>query len=155
MPRKGAVRPLRIHELDAHAFSRVDFDAAGLIIAEREGRVVGFVHAGFGPDLPIDPGRPLELNHDLGTVAMLVVDPKLEDRELVLELINQAEIYLKQRGAKVIYAGALYPLNPFYWGLYGGSEGCGVLSGHQPFHHVLDERGCQPAGTTVLLEADL
>ena len=50
---------------------------------------------------------------------------------------------------------ALFPLNPFYWGLYGGSEGAAVLAGHKPFHHVLIERGYEPAGTTVLLEADL
>ena len=70
-------------------------------------------------------------------------------------MIGEAEGYLRKRGAKVIYAGGLFPLNPFYWGIYGGSEGSGVLSAHQPFHRVLTERGYQPAGTTILLEADL
>jgi ribosomal protein S18 acetylase RimI-like enzyme len=149
------VRPLRIHELDSHAFGRVNFDAAGLIIAEKDGQVVGFVHAGFGPDLPIDAARPLDLNFEMGTIAMLLVDPKLDDREVVFGLIREAEHYLKERGAKVVYAGGLFPLNPFYWGIYGGSEGCGVLSGHQPFHSVLLERGYQQAATTILLEADL
>ena len=65
---------------------------------------------------------------------MLVVEPDLDDRDLVLGLIEEAERYLRERGAKVVYAGGLFPLNPFYWGIYGGSEGCGVLSGHQPFH---------------------
>ena len=106
---------------------------------------MGFVHAGFGPDVPVDPARPLELNHELGTVAMLVVEPDLDDRELVLGLISEAERYLRERGAKVIYAGGLFPLNPFYWGIYGGSEGCGVLSGHQPFHRRACEKGL-PAG---------
>jgi ribosomal protein S18 acetylase RimI-like enzyme len=146
---------LRAHELDSHAFGRVNFDAAGLIVAEQDERVVGFVHAGFGPDFPIDRARPLELNHELGTVAMLLVEPNRDDRELVLGLIGEAEGYLRKRGAKVIYAGGLFPLNPFYWGICGGSEGSGVLAAHQPFHRVLTERGYQPAGTTVLLEADL
>ena len=56
---------------------------------------MGFVHAGFGPDVPVDPARPLELNHELGTVAMLVVEPGLDDRELVSGLIIEAERYLE------------------------------------------------------------
>jgi ribosomal protein S18 acetylase RimI-like enzyme len=155
IPETGTARPLRAHELDSHALGRVNFDAAGLIVAETEGRIVGFVHAGFGPDAPVDPIRPLELNHELGTVAMLVVEPDLHDSDLVAGLISEAERYLRERGAKVVYAGGLFPLNPFYWGIYGGTEGCGVLSEHQPFYNALTQRGYQAAGTTVLLEADL
>jgi ribosomal protein S18 acetylase RimI-like enzyme len=151
----GAVTPLRAHELDIHAFGTVIFDAAGLIVAEKDGRIVGFVHAGFGPELPVDATQPFELCHDLGTVAMLVVEPKLEDPRLVAGLIGEAERYLRRRGAKVLYAGSLFPINPFYWGLYGGSEGSGVLSGHREFHEALRERGYEPVGTTVHLEADL
>ena len=78
IPDTATARPLRPHELDSHALGRVNFDAAGLIVAEAEGRIVGFVHAGFGPDAPVDPARPLELNHEMGTVAMLFVEPELE-----------------------------------------------------------------------------
>ena len=55
----------------------------------------------------------------------------------------------------MLYAGGLFPLNPFYWGVYGGSEGTGILSGHQAFHRAAVTRGYVPASTTVLLEADL
>jgi ribosomal protein S18 acetylase RimI-like enzyme len=146
---------LRVHELDSHAFGRVNFDAAGLIVAEQEGRIVGFVHAGFGPDIPIDGAIPLELNHELGTVAMLLVEPNRDDRELLHGLIGEAEGYLRKRGAKVLYAGGLFPLNPFYWGISGGSEGCGVLSAQQALQRALAEKGYQPVGTNVLLEAEL
>jgi ribosomal protein S18 acetylase RimI-like enzyme len=91
----------------------------------------------------------------MGTIAMLVVEPGLDDAGLVAGLIDAAQIYLRSRGAKVLYAGGLFPINPFYWGLYGGSEGAGVLSGHRTFHGALLERGFEPVGTTVLLEADL
>jgi ribosomal protein S18 acetylase RimI-like enzyme len=146
---------MRVHELDSHALGKANFEASGLIVAEDDGRIVGFVHAGFGPDLPIDPMRPLDLSYEVGTVAMLIVEPDGEDPRLVADLLAAAERYLRGRGAKVLYAGGLYPLNPFYWGLYGGSEGSGVLSGHRSFHRALIERGYQPAATTVLLEADL
>ena len=155
IPALGSVRPLRVHELDAHALGRVTFEAAGLIVAEKAGRIVGFVHAGFGPDVPVESARPLELSYELGTVAMLIVEPELNDLELVCGLITEAERYLRARGAKVVYAGGQFPLNPFYWGIYGGSEGSGVVSGHQPFQGILIERGYEAAGTTVLLEADL
>ena len=56
IPRTGSAHPLRVHELDTHAFGRVNFDAEGLIVAEREERIVGFVHAGFGLDKP-DPSE--------------------------------------------------------------------------------------------------
>ncbi len=146
---------MRVHELDSHAFGTVIFDASGLIVAEIDGRIAGFVHAGFGPDLPVESSQPFQLCHELGTVAMLVVEPGLEDGDLVAGLIEAAEGYLRSHGAKVVYAGTLFPLNPFYWGVAGGSEGAGVLSGNQAFHRALNERGYQPAGKTVLLEADL
>jgi ribosomal protein S18 acetylase RimI-like enzyme len=154
-PAYGSVRPLRVHELDTHALGTVNFDSAGLIVAEADGRIVGFVHAGFGPDVPIESKRPFELCHELGTIAMLVVEPGLEDPGLATKLIDAAHRYLRSRGAKVLYAGGVFPLNPFYWGLYGGSEGSAVLSGDHRFHRVLLEQGYEPVSTTVLLEADL
>ena len=101
------MRPLRVHELDTHALGTVNFEAAGLIVAEIDGRIVGFVHAGFGPDLPVESTRPFQLCHELGTIAMLVVEPALDDPGLVAGLIAAAELYLRSRGAKVIYAGGL------------------------------------------------
>jgi ribosomal protein S18 acetylase RimI-like enzyme len=90
----------------------------------------------------------------MGTVAMLVSEPDL-DPEVVSALIQQAEHYLRSRGAKVIYGGTLFPLNPFYWGLYGGSEGSGVLASHEQFHSALRARRYEPVSTIELLEADL
>ncbi len=130
VPESGTARPLRVHELDTHAWGTVNFEAAGLIVAEKDGRIAGYVHAGFGPDLPVASTRPFQLCHELGSICLLVIEPERDDAELASGLIFAAERYLVGRGAKVIYAGGLFPLNPFYWGLYGGSEGSGVLSGH-------------------------
>jgi ribosomal protein S18 acetylase RimI-like enzyme len=155
IPECGAVIPLHVHELDTHALGTVNFESAGLIVAERDGRIVGFVHAGFGPEVPVEATRPFDLCHEIGTVTMLVVDPQEGDATLVSGLIESAETYLYARGAKVVYAGSLFPLNPFYWGLYGGSEGSGVIAGHERFHRVVREKGYEPVSTTVFLDADL
>ena len=148
-------RPLRVHELDSHALGTINFEPAGLIIAEKDGRIAGYVHAGFGPDLPVESTRPFQLSHELGSICLFVVEPELDDPELCRGLIFAAERYLVERGAKVIYAGGLFPLNPFYWGIHGGSEGSGVLAGDVRFHHVLNELGYEPVSSTVLLEANL
>jgi ribosomal protein S18 acetylase RimI-like enzyme len=155
VPERGTARPLRVHELDTHAFGTVNFDAAGLIVAEQNGRIVGFVHAGFGPELPVEATQPFQVSREMGTLAMLAVEPQLGDPSVVDGLIRAAEDYLRSQGAKVIYAGSLFPLNPFYWGLYGGSEGSGVLSGHESYRRSLAELGYEAVSTTVLLEADL
>ena len=153
LPARATARPLSGHEFDTHVVSKVHFDAAGLIVAERAGRIVGFVHAGFGPEQLL--GRPHHLDHTLGTIAILVLEDDAEAGELGRNLIAEAESYLRRHGAKVLYAGGQYPLNPFYWGIYGGSEWAGILTAHAIFLRSVVEAGYEPVSTTVLLEADL
>ena len=153
LPERGTARPLSPHEFDYQVANRVHFEAAGLVVAERDGRVVGFVHAGFGPEEPIGP--PHRLNHALGTIAMLVVEPGLDDDALEAGLVAEAERYLRARGAVVLYAGGQLPLNPFYWGIYGGSEWAGILIEHTAFVRAVTRAGYEPVSETVLMEADL
>ena len=152
VPEALAARPLQVHELDAHAFSSGCFDRDGLIVAECDHRIVGYVHAGFGPDQPIESTAPFELDRSMGTIALLIVEPGLADSEISRGLIVEAERYLRSRGAKVLYAGGQFPINPFYWGLYGGSEGSGVLSSHPEFPQALTALGYEPVSVTVFLE---
>ena len=153
VPEYGTARPLTGHEFDTHVLAKPNFEAEGLIVAERDGRPIGFVHAGFGPDEPVGP--PLRLSSGLGTIAMLVVEPGVEDADLERGLVAEAERYLRRRGATVLFAGGLFPLNPFYWGIYGGSEWAGILSAHASFHRAARRAGYEPMSETVLLEADL
>lgn len=153
VPGSSVARPLNAHEFDCQVVSKPDFEAVGLIVAERDGRIVGFAHAGFGPDDPV--GQPLAINYELGTIAMLVVESGPEDVELEQGLIAAAERYLRARGARVLYAGGQFPLNPFYWGVYCGSEWSGILSGHTAFVRAVERAGYEPASRTVLLETDL
>lgn len=152
-PEEAAARPLSVHEFDARVVGGVHFDAAGLIVAERDGKPVAFVHAGFGPQSLTD--HPLALDPQMGTVAMLVLEPGSIDPDLEARLMREAEQYLRSRGASVIYAGGQFPVNPYYWGVYGGSEWAGILGTHAAFHRAVERAGYEPVSTTVLLEADL
>jgi ribosomal protein S18 acetylase RimI-like enzyme len=163
VPARATARPLGAHEFDTHVVNKPHFDAAGLIVAERDGRIVAFVHAGFGPALP--PGPPNFLSHAMGTIGMLALEhgsdvdadagADLSQGELGQALIAEAESYLRSRGAEVLYAGGQYPLNPFYWGIYGGSEWAGILTADTTFLRSVVAAGYQPVSTSVLLEADL
>ena len=153
-PASGAVRPLKVHEFDERVVGTPTFDADGLIVAERDGRLVGYVHAGFGPNDPADD-PPFRLLKTFGAVGMLVVDPESTDPEFEKRLIDEAVAYLRERGAGVIYAGGQFPLNPFYWGIYGGSEWAGVVGSHVAFHRAAARAGFEPVSTTLLFEADL
>ncbi len=153
LPEEGVVRPLEAHEFDALIPSKVFFEAKGLIVAEQDDRILGFVHAGFGPDDP--GGKSHRLDKSLGTIAMLAVSPELAGSDVENRLLQEAEQYLRAQGAKVIYAGGQYPLNPFYWGLYGGSEFSGILKSHRGFAQAVERAGYQPVSQTVCLEADL
>jgi ribosomal protein S18 acetylase RimI-like enzyme len=42
-------------------------------------------------------------------------------------LLHRSEQYLTSRGAGTLLAGSVYPANPFYLGLYGGSQSPGIL----------------------------
>jgi ribosomal protein S18 acetylase RimI-like enzyme len=153
LPDHNVVRPLVVHDWDALVVGKPHFDADGLIVAERDGRVVGFAHAGFGPVQPEGPSHRLDTS--MGTIALLALEPGLDDESLERGLILEAERYLGRRGASVVYAGGRHPLDPFYWGLYGGSEFSGILSGHTAFHRAVQRSGYQAVSTAILLELNL
>lgn len=157
-PTLGVARPLKAREFTDAAFSRIDFELDDLIVAERDRRILGYVHAGFGPS---DPASSSDHRIDLalGTVAMLALDPNAgnedEDDDLGAALIDHALSRLRDRGARVLYAGGQYPLNPFYWGLYGGSEFSGILGRHDAFHRAVRASGFAAVSRSILLERPL
>lgn len=103
-------------------FSKPYFDPAGLIVAEEDGRVVGFAHAGFGPN-----AAETDLSFDTGVICAVLVRPSHRRQRVGTQLVERAESYLRQRGATEILAGGVPPYNPFYFGLYGGANLPGFL----------------------------
>ncbi len=147
---RGLVQPTRPEELEVLVFAKQYFDRHGLIVAARDRHPVGFVHAGFGP---CERGKDVE--PDLGVTCMLMVHPDETGSPLGGELLAQSEVYLRERGAKVLYAGGIQPLNPFYLGLYGGSEAPGVLDSDAARQQLYREHGYQEIDRVRVLQCEL
>src|SRR5688572_13721055 len=119
---RGAARLPTTTPLECHVLAKPYFDPNGLILAEEDGEVVGFVHAGFGAN-----AAGTDLQMEKGVVCMLAVRPRFQRRGIGAELLRLSEEYLQGRGAREFFAGPHPPLNPFYLGLYGGSNLPGFL----------------------------
>ncbi len=126
------------------------FDPKGLILAWDDSRPVGFVHAGFGPG---EHGGTIST--DLGVVCVLIVRPDCQRDEVATGLLQAVEAYLAERGATIVYGGGLRPLNPFYTGLYGGSELPGVLQSDESAQSVFREQGYQEVDRVLIFRGDL
>lgn len=121
-PQRGVMQPVSASLLEQLVFSKPYFDPAGLIVALVDNDPVGFVHAGFGAN-----DDETAITTDVGTTYQLMLAAEHRKPSLADELLTRSEAYLRERGAQVIYAGGIRPLNGFYLGLYGGSELPGVL----------------------------
>ncbi|MBN2295190.1 MAG: GNAT family N-acetyltransferase [Pirellulales bacterium] len=151
---RGSIRgiPCKITPelLEQFVFSRPYFDYEGLILAFEGGRPVGFAHAGFGPNRTHDA-----ISTELGTTCLIMVRPDCNETKVAAELLSKSEEYLASRGTKVIYGGAISPLNAFYLGLYGGSELPGVLQSDAVSRNVYNAAGYKEIDRAIIFKADV
>jgi len=152
---RGLARHVSAELLEHYVYSRANFVPAGLIVATHDGVPVGFAHAGFGPS-----ENERQLSHELGVVSMLMVDPAHdgppgEPRRLADDLLTRGEMYLRQAGATVLYAGGIRPLDPFYLGLYGGSELPGILASDKRALTLYEQHEYEPIDRVCVLQLDL
>lgn len=144
------MEPMSAGLLEQFVFSKPYFDPAGLIVALEDGRPVGFVHAGFGPN---DEGAALAT--ELGTTYLMMLAGGAPNWDLASELLAQSEAYLRDRGATVLYGGGIRPLNGFYLGLYGGSELPGVLDTDPVLPEAFRRRGYRSIDRVVIMRRNL
>jgi GNAT superfamily N-acetyltransferase len=150
-PQRGLAQPMSARVLESLVFSKPYFDRLGLHVAEDdEGRIVGFAHAGFGPSEDLST-----LSTEMGVTCLLLVAADQPYDETAGPLLEASETYLRSRGAKLLYAGGVYPLNPFYLGLYGGSELPGVLDSDARTLAFYRSRGYQPADRVAVMQREL
>ncbi len=135
-PGRGAVPLPTASALEEYVFAKPYFDPAGLVVALEDGQHVGFAHAGFGPN----PDQS-SLSTRNGVLCAVGVRPSHQRRGIGTELLRRCEAYLSGRGAATLYAGPMRPLNPFYLGLYGGSESAGFLASDAAADPFLQRHG--------------
>jgi ribosomal protein S18 acetylase RimI-like enzyme len=121
-PRRALVQPMTGALLEQRVFCKPYFDRHGLIVAEADGRVVGFVHAGFSSN-----AAGSDLSTQLGSTYLVMVAGHEPRERIARELLEQSEQYLARHGARTLMAGSVYPANAFYLGLTGDSPSPGVL----------------------------
>jgi ribosomal protein S18 acetylase RimI-like enzyme len=119
-------------------------------VAEDDGRIVGFVHAGFGAN-----EQECRLNRDWGVIAIVIVAATHRRRGVGRELVRRAEEYLRGCGSTVIYAGPMRPLDPFYLGLYGGSELPGILRSDADAHLLVQSLGYRAVDECIVFQRSL
>lgn len=142
---RGAGVLPNVNCLELAVLAKPYFDRYGLIIAESDGQVIGFAHAGFGPH---STGQ--KISYERGVICVLAVHPQWRRQGIGKQLLRQAEEYLRHHGAQEIYCGSHRPLCPFYWGLYGGSEPSGVLESDTEARPFLQRHGYQVVATHVV-----
>jgi GNAT superfamily N-acetyltransferase len=146
----GLLQPVSADLFEQLVFAKPYFDCHGLIIADDDGRAVGFAHAGFGPN-----DCESDISTDLGVTCVALVRPECPTAEVAAGLLRQTEQYLRGRGAKVLYGGAIRPLNPFYLGLYGGAELPGILVSDRVATELFRSQGYREIDQTLVFRRDL
>ncbi len=131
-------------------FAKLYFEYSGLIVARDDDRPVGFAHAAFGPNEEGD-----RLSTELGVTSLVLVRPDCDQAEVAAGLLERCERYLRGHGAKVLYGGGIKPLNPFYLGLYGGSELPGVLDSDPVAQDLYRSHGYREIDRTLVMHRRL
>src|SRR5262249_34017789 len=85
---RGAFRLQNSALLEICVFSKPYFDPAGLMIAEDKGKLVGFAHAGFGPNAP-----ETDIVTDFGIICAIAVLPSHRGQGIGTELLRRCEDY--------------------------------------------------------------
>lgn len=146
---RGLMQPMSVSLLERYVLSKPTFDRDGLIVAADEEKLLGFAHAGFGPN-----SEGSNLCRKRGVVSLVLTRPDA-DPQIARELLRRAEAYLTAHGATELYGGGGYPMSPFYYGLYGGSELSGVLDSDPTQRALFQEAGYRACARSVILQRDL
>ncbi len=143
----GLRQPISVDLLEQLVLAKPYFHYPGLILAWEDSRPVGFAHAGFGPN-----EEESALQTDYGVICVIMVRPDCSSTEVADGLLFHCEAYLKGRGAKVLYGGGIWPLCPFYLGLYGGSKLPGVFVSDVLAQQLYPAHGYREVDRTVVFQ---
>lgn len=149
-PLRGRAQAVSSTVLEKHVFSKSYFDRFGFIVAVEENRIVGFAHAGFGPN-----DERSSLANQVGVISRLMVVPHEEREEIANRLLQAAEQHLIDAGVSHLLAGGWSPASPFYLGLYGGSRLPGILRDDLQAQQLFLDNGYAEVGRQEILQCRL
>lgn len=149
-PLRGRLQAITPAMLEEMVFAKPYFDRHGFILAIDGARPVGFVHAALGASED-ESG----LSEDQGAICQLMAAPHAQKGEIEAELLAAGENYLRRKGVRQIFGGCRYPVNPFYLGLYGGSDLPGVLASDVSLANLLRAYDYRDCGRRLLLSRTL
>ncbi len=148
-PMRGMMQPMSLELLDRLVLSKTYFDRQGLIVAEDGDQVVGFAHAG-----PVSDCDCRNTDFSCGVTCMVLTTPQC-DEAVRASLLQACEEYLTARGATLLKGGPAFPADPFYLGLYGGANLCGILKSDAAATALFESAGYKPARTWSVMQRDL
>ena len=146
---RGAVGGATVELFDHLLFAQQHFRRESMILAERDGAVVGAALCGFGPAAGGE-----RLDRARGVVAAVLVEPGVRRRGVGRELVDRAVAALRAGGAETISAGQAPPVDPFLVGLYGGSEPAGFLDSDPAAAGLMAACGFRPVRRIAVLHRD-
>jgi ribosomal protein S18 acetylase RimI-like enzyme len=146
----AALQPMTSAALEDAVFSKPYFDRHGLLVAREGDHLVGFAHAGFGPD-----GTRTAIATSSGTTMLVVVPAHERQAEIEDGLLIRCEEYLRGRGAETILGGGAPDVGGFYLGLYGGSNLPGILDSSPRMREVFLRNGYSAATRIAILRRPL
>jgi ribosomal protein S18 acetylase RimI-like enzyme len=149
-PLRARVQPMTVGLLEQKVLSKPYFDPHGLIVAEQDGRLVGYAHAGFGAN-----AEASAISTETGTTCMLMVAPHTDQQEIGEQLLLRSEQYLIERGAQRLLGGSVAPANPFYLGLYGDNDSPGILESNAMVVQLFVNAGYKVVQQQAVLERAL
>ncbi len=147
---RGAVRLQGATWLEYFLFSKTYFDPESLIVACADSQIVGFALAGCGPNETENA-----LDWRSGVLCLLGVSPTHHGQGIGSELLRRAEAYLRSRGSEELFAGPMNPLNPYNFGLYGGSSSPGFLDSDPRATPFLEHRGYAVESTCLVFQRSM
>jgi GNAT superfamily N-acetyltransferase len=149
-PLRGRMQPVTAAMIEDLVLSKPYFDRQGLIMAVDGARPVGFAHASFGANEDMSG-----IDHQQGSIQMVLTAPHPERATIALELVSAAEDYLRRRGARRLYAGIRFPFNGFYVGLYGSCDMSGILGSDLAARELFSAAGYRETNKRLLLHRSL
>jgi ribosomal protein S18 acetylase RimI-like enzyme len=146
----AAMQPMTSALLEACVFSKPYFDRAGLVVALDGERMIGFAHAGFGPNADSSA-----LDTSIGTTMLVVTVPHAAAAAAADGLLARCEDYLLARGVTAPRGGGSETLGGFYLGLYGGAGLPGILDSSAGMQEVFRRAGYAVAERIAVLRRPL